>query len=115
MTPHTTRSIKVRNILRETAKPRSPKPAPFDSISDGIPSYKYSLLALVCHEGKLDTGHYKSFVRVRDAGWFCFDDAKVTKVDLSTILENGNVYMCFYVRVHGEYAPCDVPDVRIIC
>eukprot|EP00842_Homolaphlyctis_polyrhiza_P002241 jgi/Hompol1/3017/HPOL_003090-RA len=47
MTPHTTRAVKSRDKL------------------DTIPTYKYSLFAIVNHEGKIDTGHYKAFAKCR--------------------------------------------------
>jgi ubiquitin C-terminal hydrolase len=55
----------MKNILLQ-AKSKVPKVTSFDSVSDGIPSYKYSLFSVVCHQGKIDTGHYQSFCRVRD-------------------------------------------------
>jgi ubiquitin carboxyl-terminal hydrolase 22/27/51 len=110
MTPHTTRAVKIRSMNSKNSRNRSPQKvtSQFDSVSDGIPSYKYSLFAVVCHEGSLDTGHYKSYCRVRSS-WFSFDDHKVQSVDLSTVLHS-NAYMLFYVRDHVEYAPGDVPD-----
>ena len=65
MTPLTTRSVKMKTILLQ-AKTRAPKVSAFDSVADGIPSYKYSLFSVVCHIGKIDTGHYQCYCRVRD-------------------------------------------------
>lgn len=108
MTPQTTRMVKTRTILTQAMKARSPKPHAFDPVTDGIPTYKYSLFALICHEGKLDTGHYKAYCRVRN-DWFLFDDHNITTTDISVVLK-ANVYMCFYIRDHAEYAPSDVVD-----
>lgn len=65
MTPLTTRAVKMKTILNSGVKGRR-GPAPFDSVSDGIPSYKYSLFGVITHIGKIDTGHYKAYCRVRD-------------------------------------------------
>ncbi|KAJ3302263.1 hypothetical protein HDV03_005202 [Kappamyces sp. JEL0829] len=109
MTPLTTRSVRMKTILQQSSKAKSPRNIPFDSVVDGVPSYKYSLFAVINHEGKLDTGHYKAYCRVRD-GWYQFDDHNITEVNLSQVLKC-NSYMCFYVRDHVEYVPSERPAV----
>nr|KAJ3422161.1 hypothetical protein HK105_000907 [Polyrhizophydium stewartii] len=109
MTPHTTRSVKLRAKLRASRKDSASRKIPlrgiagFDTMTDGIPTYKYSLFAIVNHEGKIDTGHYKAFAKCRDQ-WFMFDDHSVTVTTQKTALES-NGYMCFYIHDNAEYSP----------
>ncbi|KAI8927027.1 hypothetical protein BC831DRAFT_511239 [Entophlyctis helioformis] len=114
MTPHTTRSVKLRAKLRAARKDANRKIplrgiAGFDTITDGIPTYKYSLFAIVNHEGKMDTGHYKAYAKCR-GHWFLFDDHTVTITTQKAALES-NGYMCFYIRDNVEYAPSSVSEV----
>ncbi|EGF82316.1 hypothetical protein BATDEDRAFT_32836 [Batrachochytrium dendrobatidis JAM81] len=83
--------------------------AGFDTLTDGNPTYKYSLFAIVNHEGKIDTGHYKAYAKCRDQ-WFMFDDHTVTMTTQRVALES-NGYMCFYIRDNAEYAPSTITDV----
>ncbi|KAJ3255787.1 hypothetical protein HK103_006045 [Boothiomyces macroporosus] len=80
MTPHTTRAVKMRSMMNKSKSSRTPNKQNYDSVSDGVPSYQYNLFAVVCHEGKLDTGHYKAFCKINDI-WFEFDDHNVSIVD----------------------------------
>ncbi|KAI9008029.1 hypothetical protein BC832DRAFT_591282 [Gaertneriomyces semiglobifer] len=104
MTPYTTRAIKLRNKLRGSSAGRkgSKIGAITESPMDGIPSYKYSLFAVVSHTGKLETGHYTTYAKVREQ-WFAFDDHNVTLADQKEVLE-GNGYMCFYLRNGHQYS-----------
>ncbi|KAH6583712.1 hypothetical protein BASA50_010139 [Batrachochytrium salamandrivorans] len=114
MTPHTTRSIKLRTKLLAARKDSASRRIPlrgipgFDTMTDGIPTYKYSLFAIVNHEGKMDTGHYKAYAKCRDQ-WFMFDDHTITVTTQKTALES-NGYMCFYIRDNAEYAPTMVTE-----
>ncbi len=100
MTPLTKRAVKMRSLQANTNKARAPKVSSYDSVSEGVPSYKYSLFAVIEHEGKLDTGHYKAYCAVRDA-WYLFDDHNITSVESAQVLKS-NAYMCFYVQQHPE-------------
>ncbi|KAJ3272912.1 hypothetical protein HDV01_005109 [Terramyces sp. JEL0728] len=75
---------------------------------DGVPSYQYNLFAVVCHEGKLDTGHYKAFCKINDV-WFEFDDHNVSIVEYAQVMKC-NVYMCFYVKQFSSYVPNEFGD-----
>lgn len=37
----------------------------FDAVKESLPSHRYTLLGVINHTGKLETGHYTSFVKVR--------------------------------------------------
>jgi ubiquitin carboxyl-terminal hydrolase 22/27/51 len=65
-------------------------------------SLLYRLIGIINHLGNVDSGHYVSYaVHPNDpAVWFKFDDATVSKVPVSVVL-NSNPYMLFYQRV-GE-------------
>ncbi|KAJ8328473.1 hypothetical protein QVD99_006188 [Batrachochytrium dendrobatidis] len=116
MTPHTTRAVKLRAKLKNSRKDSTTArrvslrgTAGFDTLTDGNPTYKYSLFAIVNHEGKIDTGHYKAYAKCRDQ-WFMFDDHTVTMTTQRVALES-NGYMCFYIRDNAEYAPSTITDV----
>lgn len=70
----------------------------------------YKLIATVNHTGVVDSGHYISYVSNSNSdglnSWFKFDDALVTTVPTSTVL-NSNAYMLFYVRVADPVASCE--------
>ena len=55
----------------------------------------------------MDTGHYKSYCKVRGS-WFLFDDHIVTKVDVEQVLDC-EVYMCFYGKQHLDYIADKIP------
>ena len=115
MTPYTTRSIKLFTKLRGQKESSSKKPplrgiSGLHTILDGIPTYKYTLFAVVNHEGKIDTGHYRSYAKCRD-NWFLFDDHSVLLANQTQVLSS-NPYMCFYIRDNVEYAPSSVVEVR---
>jgi len=60
----------------------------------------YRLVATINHTGGVDSGHYISYIVQPDdpSIWFKFDDALVSKVPISTVL-NSNPYMLFYQRI----------------
>ena len=49
----------------------------------------------------MDTGHYKSYCKVRD-DWFLFDDSVVSRVEEEDVLGSG-IYMLFYQRKHLDF------------
>lgn len=63
--------------------------------------YEYDLLAVVNHEGQMDTGHYTNFARCHDR-WYRFDDEKVTRSTLQECLGSA-AYMLVYVKRHLNY------------
>lgn len=70
----------------------------------------YKLVATVNHTGVVDSGHYVAYISSPDqSSWFKFDDAMVTKVPSSTVL-NSNAYMLFYERI-GEFSSQNSDDL----
>ncbi|KAI9205875.1 uncharacterized protein BJ171DRAFT_441063 [Polychytrium aggregatum] len=111
MTPYTSRSVKLRmkkaTVKKDTTTPIKKTvlkgPSQFDYQVDTVPAHRYSLFAIVNHQGKLETGHYTACVKYRGE-WFNIDDHSITLTDPQAALEN-QIYMCFYVRENLEL--CD--------
>lgn len=57
--------------------------------------FKYRLIAVVLHEGKLDEGHYMSLGRCRDGVWRKFDDERVQEIQEKEVCHK-NAYLLFY-------------------
>jgi ubiquitin carboxyl-terminal hydrolase 22/27/51 len=89
MTPHTTLAVKKKSKTYGLLN------------SDSIPFYQYELYSVVCHQGTMETGHYKSFCKIKKE-WYMFDDHHVKSVDEEQVLKQVP-YMCFYIRSHCEY------------
>ena len=86
---------------------------------EGSPAYRFSLYALVNHQGTMETGHYTALIKTQGQvghlfsflmepfyiffifafvkKWFLFDDHAVTLASGASIL-NGSWYMAFYLR-----------------
>ncbi|KAJ4709081.1 Ubiquitinyl hydrolase 1 [Melia azedarach] len=72
---------------------------PFDGAeSDALnePSSEFELFAVVTHTGKLDAGHYVTYLRLSNQ-WYKCDDAWITQVNES-IVRAAQGYMMFYVQ-----------------
>ncbi|XP_078151023.1 ubiquitin-specific protease 22 [Carex rostrata] len=65
------------------------------AISSGASS-EFEIFAVVTHSGRLDAGHYVTYLRINDS-WFKCDDAWVIKVEESIVRES-QAYMLFYVQ-----------------
>ncbi|TPX39435.1 hypothetical protein SeMB42_g06366 [Synchytrium endobioticum] len=65
--------------------------------SDSVPTYRYVLMAVVNPGGKLETGHYTSYNRVRGM-WFKFDDGNVTSATQREVWDS---------NVDGKYISTD--------
>ncbi|KAJ3191921.1 hypothetical protein HK101_007294 [Irineochytrium annulatum] len=119
MSPFTTRSVKsrTRKSKKESGIARKSGQkglTPFDpqtydnfsamfwrcmltpAISDSVPEYRYTLFAVINHQGKLETGHYTAYVKTRGE-WFFFDDHNVQLSSQKDVLAS-KAYMCFYMR-----------------
>jgi len=65
---------------------------------------RYNLYAVCVHVGSDSTtnGHYITYARCADDGWYCFDDEHVRAVnmdyELTTRLVRENAYLLFYER-----------------
>ncbi|KAK7388603.1 hypothetical protein VNO78_23425 [Psophocarpus tetragonolobus] len=81
---------------------------PFDGdepdASDDLCS-EFELFAVVTHTGKLDAGHYVTYLRLSNR-WYKCDDAWVTQVD-ENIVRAAQCYMMFYVQKMLYYKATD--------
>ncbi|KAK9449116.1 uncharacterized protein V1518DRAFT_394058 [Limtongia smithiae] len=58
--------------------------------------YIYELFGVVCHQGKINTGHYTCSMKTREGLWFNFDDAMVTLSSEKQVLAS-RAYLFFYI------------------
>ncbi|XP_068100986.1 ubiquitin carboxyl-terminal hydrolase 22-A [Hyperolius riggenbachi] len=72
---------------------------PQDSLNN---ENKYSLFAVVNHQGTLESGHYTSFIRQHKDQWFKCDDAIITKASIKDVLDSEG-YLLFYHKQFLEY------------
>lgn len=59
-------------------------------------SSEFEIFAMITHSGMLESGHYVTFVRLRNL-WYKCDDSWVTEVDEKTVRAS-QCYMVFYVQ-----------------
>ncbi|MBN3311352.1 UB22A hydrolase, partial [Atractosteus spatula] len=64
---------------------------PVDSLNN---DNKYSLFAVVNHQGTLESGHYTSFIRQHKDQWFKCDDAIITKASIKDVLDSEGYVPC---------------------
>ncbi|KAK8520452.1 hypothetical protein V6N12_004390 [Hibiscus sabdariffa] len=72
---------------------------PFDGEEQDAPnevSSEFELFAVVTHSGRLDAGHYVTYLRLSNH-WYKCDDAWITRVNESIVLA-AQGYMMFYVQ-----------------
>ncbi|CAG8462638.1 6130_t:CDS:2 [Diversispora eburnea] len=70
---------------------------------DDLPEYKYKLISVVNHEGKINTGHYTTYCKNRGQ-WFLFDDHAVKLANVEDVLQSKRkAYLCFYMAETIEY------------
>lgn len=86
----------------------------FSSPSTHNPSSEFELFAVVTHSGKLDSGHYVSFLRLNGL-WYKCDDAWITRVS-EEVVRASQAYMLYYVQKTLFYKASDtfsspMPDV----
>lgn len=58
------------------------------SRSAASPRCRYSLFAVVNHQGTLESGHYTTFIRQHKDQWFKCDDAIITKASIKDVLDS---------------------------
>ena len=51
--------------------------------------YNYKLKGVVIHHGRAEQGHYFSYIRGQEGGWFEFNDTVVSVIDVETVRNNG--------------------------
>lgn len=49
---------------------------------------RYFLFAVVNHHGTLESGHYTSFIRLRNDQWFKCDDHIISKASINDVLNS---------------------------
>lgn len=59
-------------------------------------SSEFEIFAMVAHSGMLESGHYVTYVRLKNL-WYKCDDSWVTEVDEKTVRAS-QCYMVFYVQ-----------------
>ena len=64
---------------------------------------KYNLFGIVNHEGRIDFGHYFSFIKIGNKNWFKFNDSRVSMID-KIIDCSEDVYALFYVKQKYNYS-----------
>ncbi|KAJ3022802.1 UNVERIFIED_CONTAM: hypothetical protein HDU68_008942, partial [Siphonaria sp. JEL0065] len=117
MTRFTTRSVQARMEANGVAAAAtggggvSGAIGSFDFLNDSVPEFRYSLFAVVNHQGSLETGHYTAYVKSR-GDWFLADDHTVTLANQKDVL-GSKVYMCFYVRENFCFTPSNDPGSDI--
>lgn len=62
---------------------------------------RYSLFAVINHEGSLETGHYTAFIRQQRDQWFKCDDHLITRARLKDVLTSEG-YSFFKIRITCE-------------
>lgn len=68
-------------------------------------SSEFEIFAVITHSGKLDAGHYVTYLRLNNL-WYRCDDAWVTRVEEHTV-RTSQAYMLFYVQKTLYYKACE--------
>ncbi|XVF48249.1 hypothetical protein PTKIN_Ptkin03bG0174900 [Pterospermum kingtungense] len=79
---------------------------------DSDSSAEYEIFAVIAHSGMLESGHYVTYLRLKNL-WYKCDDAWISEVD-EGIVRASQCYMLFYVQKLLYYkANEDLSSVRI--
>ncbi|RVE55648.1 hypothetical protein OJAV_G00234070 [Oryzias javanicus] len=83
-------------------------------------SSRYSLFAVVNHQGTLESGHYTTFIRQHKDQWFKCDDAVITKAGLKEVLDSEGTperstpaFLCRTVNKEFYLSVFDPPPPRV--
>ncbi|KAJ8751691.1 hypothetical protein K2173_025855 [Erythroxylum novogranatense] len=68
----------------------------FSFDSDEKDTAEFEIFAVITHSGRLESGHYVTYLRLRNQ-WYKCDDAWITEVD-EEIVRASECYMLFYAR-----------------
>ncbi|CAN6277139.1 unnamed protein product [Urochloa humidicola] len=68
-------------------------------------SSEFEIFAVITHSGKLEAGHYVTYLRLNNH-WYKCDDAWVTRVEEHTV-RSSQAYMLFYVQKTLYYKACE--------
>lgn len=69
---------------------------PFDGDEQDEVSSQFELFAVITHSGKLDAGHYATYLRLGNQ-WYKCDDSRITRVN-DDVVRAAQGYMMFYVQ-----------------
>ncbi|KAK9366325.1 hypothetical protein V1509DRAFT_569010 [Lipomyces kononenkoae] len=89
-------ALKSNKIDDHVSFPMQLDMTPYTTNSRSKKSYIYELFGVVCHHGKINTGHYTCSMKNREGLWFNFDDAMVTLSSEKQVLKS-NAYLLFYI------------------
>ncbi|KAK2543642.1 Usp22 [Columba livia] len=93
------RTVCITILLPKESRMNGQYQQPTDSLNN---DNKYSLFAVVNHQGTLESGHYTSFIRQHKDQWFKCDDAIITKASIKDVLDSEG-YLLFYHKQFLEY------------
>ena len=65
-------------------------------VSTELLSSEFEVFAVVSHMGQMDSGHYVTYLRLKDQ-WYKCDDAWITKVN-EGVVKASQGYMFYYVQ-----------------
>ena len=58
---------------------------------------RYNLFGIINHSGRIDYGHYFSFIKIGNQNWFEFNDSRVNKINKINDCSE-DVYALFYIK-----------------
>nr|XP_018632856.1 ubiquitin C-terminal hydrolase 22 isoform X1 [Nicotiana tomentosiformis] len=76
----------------------------FDSDESDI-STEFEIFAVVTHSGMLESGHYVTYLRLRNQ-WYKCDDAWITEVD-EEVVRSSQCYLMYYVQKMLYHKSCE--------
>ena len=59
---------------------------------------QYELYGIICHKGKINFGHYYTYIKIDERDWYEFNDSKVTYIGREINTISTSVYALFYQK-----------------
>ena len=59
---------------------------------------QYELFGIICHKGRINFGHYFTFIKIDERDWYEFNDSKVTYIGKEINTISTSVYALFYQK-----------------
>ena len=59
---------------------------------------QYELFGIICHKGRINFGHYYTFIKIDERDWYEFNDSKVTYIGKEINTISTSVYALFYQK-----------------
>ena len=59
---------------------------------------QYELFGIICHKGKINFGHYFTFIKLGERDWYEFNDSKVSFIGREINTISTSVYALFYQK-----------------